>query len=33
MGLFVWGTALYVEMQKVPKDCIDMTIVGKQWMW
>jgi cytochrome c oxidase subunit 2 len=33
LGIFVWGTALYVTMQKVPQDCVDMTVVGKQWMW
>lgn len=33
IGLFAWGTTLYVAMQKVPQNCIDMTIVGKQWMW
>lgn len=33
IGLFVWGTSLYVAMQKVPQDCVDMTVVGKQWMW
>lgn len=33
VGLFVWGTTLYVAMQKVPQDCVDMYVVGKQWMW
>jgi cytochrome c oxidase subunit II len=33
IGLFAWGTTLFVAMQKVPQDCVDMTVVGKQWMW
>jgi cytochrome c oxidase subunit 2 len=33
VGLFAWGTSLYVAMQKVPADAVDMYVVGKQWMW
>ena len=33
IALFAWGTTFYVTMQKVPQDCVDMYVVGKQWMW
>lgn len=33
IGLFAWGTSLYVAMQKVPANAVDMYVVGKQWMW
>jgi cytochrome c oxidase subunit 2 len=33
IGLFVWGTTVYVANAKPPRDAIDMYIVGKQWMW
>ncbi len=33
IGLFAWGTSLYVTMQKVPPNAVDMYVVGKQWMW
>ena len=33
MGMFFWGTTVYVQMQRPPKNVIDMTVVGKQWMW
>ncbi len=34
MGLFGWGTAVFVNTQRTPDNVdIDMYIVGKQWMW
>jgi cytochrome c oxidase subunit 2 len=33
IGIFAWGTALYMRHQKVPDDAVDMYVVGKQWMW
>ncbi len=33
IALFVWGTTVYIATLKAPADCIDMTVVGKQWMW
>jgi cytochrome c oxidase subunit 2 len=33
MALFVWGTAVYVQLMRPPKNSMDMYIVGKQWMW
>jgi cytochrome c oxidase subunit 2 len=33
MGMFVWGAKIYVRAYEVPKDTMDMYVVGKQWMW
>lgn len=33
MGLFGWGTAVYVQTQRPPENAMDMYVVGKQWMW
>jgi cytochrome c oxidase subunit 2 len=33
MALFVWGTAVYVQLMRPPKNVMDMYVVGKQWMW
>jgi len=33
MGLFFWGTAVYVQTQRPPENVMDMYVVGKQWMW
>jgi len=33
MGLFFWGTAVYVQMMRPPKNVMDFYLVGKQWMW
>lgn len=31
--VFGWGTKLYVEMRDPPKDCMEIFVIGKQWMW
>ncbi len=33
MGLFGWGTAVYVQLMRPPKNVMDVYVVGKQWMW
>lgn len=33
MGIFVWGTSLYVRMYRPPDEAIDVYVVAKQWMW
>ena len=33
MGLFGWGTAVYVQTQRMPENVMDVYVVGKQWMW
>ena len=32
MGLFVWGTVLFMHNVRPPQDSIEMFVVGKQWM-
>jgi cytochrome c oxidase subunit 2 len=31
--LFTWSTDIYFKMADVPKDAMEVTSVGKQWMW
>jgi cytochrome c oxidase subunit 2 len=31
--LFVWSTSVYFEMQRPPANAIEVTAIGKQWMW
>ena len=31
--MFAWGAAVYVNEHRPPKDCIDIYVVAKQWMW
>jgi cytochrome c oxidase subunit 2 len=33
MGLFTWGTKLFLTMSRSPRDVMDIYVVGKQWMW
>jgi len=33
MVTFVWGTRVYFNMVRPPKDVIDVYVVAKQWMW
>ncbi len=33
MGIFVWGTTLYFDINRIPADTLDILVVGKQWMW
>jgi len=33
MGLFVWATALYLSQRRMPKNALEIQVVGKQWMW
>lgn len=34
MGIFVWATVLYLETHgTAPKDSIEISVIGKQWMW
>ncbi len=33
MGMFAWGTSLYLKMQIAPPEATDIYVVGKQWMW
>ncbi len=33
MVIFVWGAYVYFTMARVPRDTMDIYVVGKQWMW
>jgi cytochrome c oxidase subunit 2 len=33
MVMFLWGAAAYFEQRVLPSDAIELTVVGKQWMW
>jgi len=32
-GLFIWGSFVYVDLFKPPKNALKVYIVAKQWMW
>ena len=33
LGIFVWASALYVEIYSTPADALEVRAIGKQWMW
>ncbi|MER3496072.1 MAG: hypothetical protein C4320_04265, partial [Armatimonadota bacterium] len=33
LGIFVWGTHLFVSMRTPPDDATEVFVIGKQWMW
>jgi len=33
MAMFGWGTVIYVDYRHTPNDTLDITVIGKQWMW
>jgi cytochrome c oxidase subunit 2 len=33
IGLFVWGATTYYQMQRPPRDALQVQVVGKQCMW
>ena len=33
MVMFAWGALLFAEMHAPPADALEITVVGKQWMW
>ena len=33
VGLFAWGSMLYVHNSRPPKSSMEIFVVGKQWMW
>jgi cytochrome c oxidase subunit 2 len=32
-GLFIWGSVIYVRLNKPPDDALKIYVVAKQWMW
>lgn len=33
IGMFVWAASLYAATRTPPKNAIELTVIGKQWMW
>jgi cytochrome c oxidase subunit 2 len=33
MSIFVWGANVFYAQRHVPKDAMEIFVVGKQWMW
>lgn len=33
MFMFAWGAALFLHLRRPPADAMELTLVGKQWMW
>src|SRR5712692_2208771 len=33
MVMFVWGARLFFDMSYAPANAIEISVVGKQWMW
>lgn len=33
MVMFGWGASAFYEQRMLPEDAIELTVVGKQWMW
>ncbi|MCI0488269.1 MAG: cytochrome c oxidase subunit II [Blastocatellia bacterium] len=33
MTIFAWGASIYFSMYRMPKDALEIYVVGKQWMW
>lgn len=33
MVIFVWGASVFFAINRVPRDTLDIYVVGKQWMW
>jgi cytochrome c oxidase subunit 2 len=33
MVMFLWGAEAYVEQRVFPPNAIELTVIGKQWMW
>src|SRR5438552_2011689 len=33
MVMFWWGASLFYRLSRPPGDAMEMTVIGKQWMW
>jgi len=33
LSFFAWGTSIFFAMNRVPDEAIEVSVVGKQWMW
>ena len=33
LGFFTWGAIVYYDIERPPRDSLEVQVVGKQWMW
>lgn len=33
LSIFWWGAVLFVDFNNIPKNTLDLNVMGKQWMW
>src|ERR1017187_5226459 len=33
LGLYAWSTLVYFQNIRIPKNAMEIHVVGKQWMW
>ncbi|MBI2434926.1 MAG: cytochrome c oxidase subunit II [Candidatus Hydrogenedentes bacterium] len=33
LGIFAWGAVLYYDYATVPENAIEISVIGKRWMW
>jgi cytochrome c oxidase subunit II len=33
LAMFAWGTRVFFQIYRPPKDAVEFTAIGKQWMW
>jgi cytochrome c oxidase subunit II len=33
LAMFVWGTKVFFDIYRPPKDAVEYTAIGRQWMW
>ena len=33
LGIFAWGADVYFDMSRIPADAVEISAIGKQWMW
>jgi cytochrome c oxidase subunit II len=33
IGMFAWGANIYYRKNQIPKNAIEIEVIGKQWMW
>jgi cytochrome c oxidase subunit 2 len=33
LGMFGWGATIYLDIFRPPDNCLEIYVIGKQWMW
>jgi cytochrome c oxidase subunit 2 len=33
LGMFAWGATIYLDVFRPPDNCLEVYVIGKQWMW